>query len=190
MAVYIDFNVSESDNAKELSFIETTGAYDPVSNTGGWGAPNEATTDATLVQLKITPPDGTEVILDITPDYPTTDRSITKTIRSQDLVTGIDDDILPDGLWLFKYEVTTPIQGLIINCQTILISGNARCCVYGLLADIDLCDCDGSERARALEAFTYYRAAIACAASGNTEKFTELLKLIKTYCESSSCVTC
>lgn len=184
MAIFIDYNVYQSDNAKELKFVETTGAYNAVSNTGGWGAPNELVGDATLVELKITPPGGSEVTIDISTNFPTTDNAIEKTLRSQDLGLGTDVG-LPDGIWDFKYEVTTPSQGLIVNCQNILISGGARCCVYNMLADAEIHDCDGSDLRRALEAFTYYRSALACAAAGHTDKFTELLALIANYCNKT-----
>ena len=56
MSLYIDFNIRESDNARELLFNETTGTYNASANPSGWGTPNEATSAATAAVLKITPP--------------------------------------------------------------------------------------------------------------------------------------
>jgi hypothetical protein len=183
MPVYIDFNIRESDNARELLFNETTGTYNASSNAGGWGSPNDAVGTATTVELKITPPDGTQVTLDLSTNYPTADSTIDQTIRTQDLSLGTDLKFA-DGLWLFEYEVTTSGQGLITNTQTILLLGQARICVFDMLADVDLNDCDGSELRRALEANTYLHAAIASASVGDTDKFTELLALIDNYCNN------
>lgn len=185
MAIFVDFNVKQSDNAKELLFTETTGAYNITSNTGGYGAPNEPHTDATAATLDVTDPSGTTTTINLfggAPDYPKDDLNNEHSIRTQAL--GLGDDLeFPDGIYTFKYDVTLPVQGVVSNEQCILISGKARCCVYGMLATVDLCDCDGSDLKRALEAFTYYRAAVACAASGESSKFEELLAIIDKYCK-------
>ena len=165
MSLYLNFNIKQSDNARELAFTETTGTYNGSTNLGGWGTPNPAIADVTTsARLSITPPGGTATIINVSTTHPTVDKTVEVVIRSQDLGLGTDI-ILPD--------------------QTIFVSGQARCCVYGLLADIDIscCDCDGSDMARALEAFTYYRAAIACAACGNTSKFTDALGIVNNYCD-------
>tara|TARA_R110002126_G_scaffold35251_1_gene108717 strand:+ start:21380 stop:21946 length:567 start_codon:yes stop_codon:yes gene_type:complete len=187
MAIFADFNVKQSDNAKELLFTETTGIYNGVSNTGGYGAPNELTTDATAASLEIVTPEGTTYTLNLFGgafNYPKNDTNNEYIIRSQNIGLGNDVE-LSDGIYNFKYTVTLPTQGDVVNDQCILISGKARCCVYSMLANININDCDGSDRRRALEAFTYYRAAIACAASGEASKFTELLQLVSKYCNST-----
>ena len=189
MALFLNFNIKQSDNARELAFTETTGAYNGSTNPGGWGTPNPATTDVTTsARLSILPPGATTAtIINVSSTHPTVDKTIEVVIRSQDLGLGTDA-ILPDGLWEMSYYVedTVAVPNVTYtNDQTIFVSGQARCCVYGLLADIDIscCDCDGSDMARALEAFTYYRAAIACAACGNTSKFTDALGIVNNYCD-------
>jgi len=191
MALFLNFNIKESDNARELSFTETTGTYNASTNPGGWGAPNPVTTDVTATAtLSILPPSiTTPIVIDLFPSsFPTTDTAQTLVIRSQDLGLGTDI-ILPDGLWEMTYTVIDTVANPDVtytNDQTIFVSGQARCCVYGLLAsaDISCCDCDGSDLARALEAFTYYRAALACAACGNTDKFAEALAIVDNYCDN------
>jgi len=183
--LFVDFNILQSDNAREFKFYETTGAYDANDNPGGYGTPNDTTGDVTSALLKVTPPGGTEVTLDLlvlSSFFPTTDKTKEFSIKSQDLSLGQDIQFA-DGAWTFKYEIEAPNEATtVINNQTILISGKARCCVYGLLADVDLCDCDGTDLARALEAYTYYRAAVACAACGDASKFADILKIIDKYC--------
>ena len=188
MALYINFNVKQSDNARELTFTETTGAYDVATNPGGWGAPNPVTGAATSATLSIIPPGETTAVVltldTLTPSFPTTSNIQELAIRSQDLSLGTDVQFA-DGIWQMTYTV---IAGGVTytNDQSIFLSGQARCCVYGLLADADIscCDCDGSDLARALEAFTYYRSAVACAACGNGDKFTEALAIVNNYCDN------
>jgi hypothetical protein len=164
MSIFTDFNISESGNAS---------------------APNEDVGDATAATLTVTNPDGTETVLDLftAATFPKTDKAIEFSINMGDL-GGTTDAKFQDGVWTFLYTVTMPIQGTITNTQTVLLSGNARCCVYGLLASVDACgcDCDGSEMKQALEAHTYYRAALACAATGDITKFECLLDIISKYC--------
>lgn len=182
MGLALDFNIRQSDNARELSFKETTGVYHVTDNPGGWGAPNDTTSDPTGVLLKITTPDGNQTTLDLSATFPTTDNTQEYLIHSQDLGLGTDVK-LPDGIWDFEYEIDTPGEPAFVrSIQRIFISGNARCCVYNLLASVDLCDCDGSDLARALEAYTYYRVAVACAFTGNEDHFTDALNLINKYC--------
>jgi hypothetical protein len=186
MSLFIDFNIKQSDNAKELSFTETTGIYNASTNPGGYGAPNDNPADVTALELKITPPGGTEVVINMlipATGFPTENKSLEYIIKSQNIGLGTDIE-LSDGLYIIKYAVTSPSGGTIaeVSTQKILISGKARCCVAKLMACIDLCDCDGTERARALEAWTYYKSAVYCAAVGDEAKFTELLAIIKGYC--------
>lgn len=187
MGLSLDFNIKQSDNAKELRFTEQTGAYSSPNNIGGWGAPNALTAGPhNIIDILVTPPNSPEVTINlISPvsGFPTTNKSLEKIIKSQDV--GLDANVeLPDGIWIIKYEVETPGEGesSIFCNQKILLSGQARCCVYGLLAKVELCDCDGSDKARALEAWTYYRMALACALTGDEGKFLELLEIVKSYC--------
>lgn len=187
MGLTLDFNIKQSDNARELSFTETTGTYNVSDNPGGYGAPNDVVGDATVVELKITPPNGTEITINMlspATGFPTTNKELEHIVRSQDLGLGTDVQ-LPDGVWSMTYEVTTPGEpSIVTTTQSILISGKARCCVNKMLANIDLCDCDGSDLARALEAFTYYRIAVYCAQCGDGNKFTETLEIIHKYCNN------
>ena len=188
MGLQLDFNLRESDNTKELSFTDTTGTYNAVSNPGGFGSPNDLTSDATIVELKITPPGGTEVIIDMlipASGFPTTNKELEYIIKSQDLGLGTDAD-LPDGIWSITYEITTPGETSVVSSiQKIFISGQARCCVNNLFCDVDLCDCDGTQLAQALEASAYLKVARACAGCGNDTKFLQTLEIIKNYCNKS-----
>jgi hypothetical protein len=180
MSVIINFNVEQSDNAKEFRFTETTGIYHVTDNVGGWGSPNEVVGDAVTVELTVTDPDGTATTLDLSSNFPATLISTVEYIQSDDL-GGTADTKLADGVWTFTYTVITGTTTY-TNTQYIFVSGQTRCCVYKMLCSVDPCQCNGASLARALEAYTYYRMAVACALCGNETKFEELLEIIDTYC--------
>ena len=126
MGLQLDFNIRESDNTKELRFIETTGLYNAVSNPGGYGVLNDFPSSATIVTLKITPPNGTQVAIDMlipVSGFPTFDKNVEYIIKGQDLGIGTDVN-LPDGVWDVTYEVTTPGEAsMVVDIQKIFISG-------------------------------------------------------------------
>lgn len=208
MAVVLNFEIEQSDNAKKLIFKETTGAYDASTNTDGWGSPNEDTSDeavSTATSLTITPPaadgsaqdpttagttytgaDASWTALDAS--YPTTDSGIELEITSDMLDTG-DDVKHTDGVWTFTYSITTG-TGTYATTHKVFISGSIRCCVYKKLAAIDTvdCDCDSTDKTYALEAFTFYRSLIANAACGNEDKYKEILALTQKLCSTNKCV--
>ena len=185
MGLQLDFNIRQSDNTKELRFTETTGLYNAVSNPGGYGVLNDLPAAATIVTLKITPPGGVEVPIDMlipVSGFPTFDKNVEYIVKGQDLGIGTDSN-LPDGVWNVTYEVTTPGEvSMVTDIQKIFISARARCCVNNMLCDVDLCDCDGTQLAQALEASAYLQVAKACGGCGDSVKFTDTLKIISNYC--------
>jgi hypothetical protein len=190
MAVTLDFNIKQSDNAKTLIFNEITGIYNASTNAGGYGSPNELHSASTKAELKVTPPGSTTVTtLVLTATFPVNESTTVYNIVTDDITGETADSKFTDGIWTFTYEVTLPSQGLVTRTHKIFISGAARCCVYGMLADLDLtdCDCEPLEKARALEAFTFYRSLIATAACGNSTKFTDLLTLVNKLCAADAC---
>jgi hypothetical protein len=195
MAVLLNFEIEESDNSKKLIFKETTGAYDSSNNTDGWGSPNEATTDAVTVTLTITDPSDTETALTSTElsglaSYPTTDTSLELEIALEDL-GGTTGGKHADGVYTFEYEIVTA-DNTYTTTHKVFVSGQARCCVYGMLAAVDTvdCDCDAQEKTNALEAFTFYRSLIANAAAGNETKYDETLAIVNNLCDGCKCSDC
>jgi hypothetical protein len=190
MGLAVDFNIRQSDNARELSFTETTGTYHVSDNPGGWGAPNDTTSDPTVVEIKVTAPNESEATIDMlipASGFPTTDKTIEYIIRSQDIGLGTDEQ-LPDGIWTIKYEITTPGETAVVSSvQKIFISGKARCCVNKMLASVDLCDCDSSQLKDATKAHDYLKVARACAGCGDSVKFVETLEIINALCNGNCC---
>lgn len=193
MAVLLNFEVEETDNASILIFKETTGAYDALLNSDGWGAPNDDISGTTPT-LTITPPGGTAKTYTTSSltglgSFPTTDSGLELELTLSNL--GIDGDAkghLPDGVWTIEYIVkkgTNTYKTL----HKVFVSGSVRCCVYKNLASIDLCDkdCDSSDKAYALQAFTFYMSLIANASCGNEDKYNDLLVATNKLCGLCKC---
>jgi hypothetical protein len=193
MAVVLNFEIEQTDNAKILIFRETTGAYDALLNTDGWGAPNDDTSGTTPT-LTITAPGGTEKVYtasEITGlgSFPTTDANLELELTLENLNIEADSNgHLPDGVWTIRYDVEKGLNKYTVF-HKVFVSGSVRCCVYKGLASIDLvdCDCDSKEKAYALQAFTFYMSLIANAACGNQDKYDELLKITNKLCGLCKC---
>jgi|TARA_R110002126_G_scaffold159053_1_gene306349 hypothetical protein len=195
MSVLLNFNIEETDNSKILNFKETTGAYDALNNTDGWGAPNEATTDAVTTTLTITDPSATVTILTSAElaglaSFPNSNTGLILQITPE-VIGGVIDSKFTDGLYTIAYEVITATTTYNVT-HKVFVSGQARCCVYGMLGDVDLgnCDCTSADLADALEAYTFYRSLIANAACGNETKYTQLLGIISKLCAHEHCSSC
>jgi hypothetical protein len=195
MSLVLNFTVEESDNAKSLFFKETTGEYDALNNSDGWGGiDTDNLLSVTNVVLTITNPDGDVFTLTSTEipglgSFPTVDSGLELEINMSHLGGTVDDKI-DDGIWIFKYIVTTNTATYTVE-HRVFISGRTRCCVYKMLASIDncSCDCDSTDKIYALEAFTFYRALIATAACGSEERFSELMRITNKLCSGNKCST-
>lgn len=188
MSVTLNFIIEETDNSRELIFKETTGAYDAFNNTDGWGSPNEDTSDVTSLTLTITFPNGDEVVLNKATfiklfSFPTTNTSQELVLNTEDLGLEPDGQFV-DGVYTFSYVAETA-SATYTTEHKVFISGKIRCCVYKKLASVKItdCNCDSSEKLDALEAFTFYRALIANASSGNEEKYDDLLEVTNKLCK-------
>lgn len=107
MAVVLNFTVAEVPASDvELAGIilyDCTKPYSTPANEGGWGSPNEATTDATSAYVKFTDPDGTETTITAIYDtLPNTDNQGYKVTADQ---LGLEK--ITSGLWTIEYSVTT-----------------------------------------------------------------------------------
>lgn len=190
MAVQLSFDVCMSPDCKLLSFTEETGVYDATNNIGGWGTPNEATTDATNATLTITDTDDVSTVLTLYSQFPSSTDTVSRNINMDDIGGAIGDKF-PDGLYTFLYTVTTATT---TYTQTIkkLFFCQAACCVSQLFADITDEDCDCQEEAedKALKAFTVLQALKYNAHCGKEDRFDNLLTILDKLCNSEDCSSC
>jgi hypothetical protein len=193
MAVVLGINVVVSNDRKSLEFYETTGPYS-ATNTTGWGAPNEAISDATEAELTVETPAENSYTFDstsVTPlysDWPTTDDDTSYDIPNSDIGYGVSEN-LPDGVYRFNYIVTT---GTTTYEQTIekLFWHNAKCCVFNMFADIDYnCDCSTDKLEKAKKAYLLMKGLEYASKCGQKDYFENLLEDLEKLC-AGDCTNC
>lgn len=205
----LGLHLCQSTNCKVLRLSETTGAYNGATNTGGWGAPNPATTDATTVTLSITDPAGSVYNLltpQISPPWPD-ETGIDELLfisNSSGMVldpTGSGQNAFADGFYTVTYTVdgSYPVNNvatLFTNTvtQNFLITCQIRCCIdkmFHLATQTSDCvDCKSTALAKALEADAYLKSAEFAAACGKTEMAKKHLAKAQWLCNTKNCSNC
>jgi hypothetical protein len=116
-----------NNNCSTIDVYDTTGAYNAVSNTGGWGATNIDTADVDTVTVTYTPPGGSA-----------TDVDVTATVNAETTVTGEFliaqiDITATDGVYEFVYtaeEASVEVDFQLKTYSTCVV----RCCIDKLWA--------------------------------------------------------
>lgn len=193
MALELNINVTEDSDCLGIQVFETTGAYS-AANTTGWdeagavvGIP--ATTDALTATLTIKHPDGTEVVIDVSGTFPTTDNTIPFAISNTDL--GFSDSITP-GIYLFTYDVTTggEVEFDYTKQCYVLLRCSANCCIDQMFAKVDTGDCatcSDTNLKRAIEAQGYLCAAISALGCDRITDAQALIDKVNYLCELTNC---
>lgn len=152
MAVSLDFSYLQSNDRKTIEITDTTGEYDAVSNTGGWGTPNPdpstdvvaatATTVAkyhVLLDITYTDSGGTETTYDTIDLYSEFTSEFaagygmvyTLTMahfEESGVAVGTADDEFPDGIYDITYSITNATDDSEVDSEleNILIVGAVR----------------------------------------------------------------
>ncbi len=178
----------------ELTFSETTGAYDSVTNTGGYGSPNINIADVANAVLRITSPDDTICDIDVKDlsDFPTTNEDFEYSIDLADLE---DRTSIEDGYWQFSYRVTDGASTLYEGTKAYFFYCNSNCCVERLLAGIEVDECMCSEStSKKIENYTLARTMLqslkAASSCSNVTNFNKIKTLLAKLCRSTGCKTC
>jgi hypothetical protein len=128
----ISFCYKNSTDCNSILFKESTGAYNSESNDTGWGAPNILIADIQAAVLIITKPDDSQVTIDISSKFPTTNTELIWQITAEDL--GYTDSI-EDGLYTITYKLTTDSNTYIHTSKTFLYSCILDCQIKKILAE-------------------------------------------------------
>lgn len=201
MALKLNFSCNSTLNGKVLAFRETTGVYNEISNPSGWGTPNKEINTVTDAYITIQPLSGDEIF---TIDYtalqsaglPDSTKLVQVHITMADL-GGTNLIPFPDGTYLLKYYVTA--DGVdYMTSRYIYSYTNVRSCVSRMFAKIKVSKncigCTEEEREyskKALEAYTYYKALLCAALTGQLDKADILLAYVNELCSTNSdCPTC
>lgn len=191
--VILSIDAQMSSDCKTIKFFEKTGPYG-VSNTSGWGSPNETIADVNTAEITITTPADNSYTFDsnsLTPfysDWPTSDTSAFYAITSDMIGYGTNQK-LPDGLYRIYYEVVTNTTTY-TQVKDFLFYGNAQCCVFNLFADIDYeCDCSKSKIENAKKAYLMLKGLESASTCLQKSYFNDLLEDLEKIC-TGNCTNC
>jgi hypothetical protein len=192
-----------NNSCSELVVSETTGAYNALTNTGGYGAPNPELVEVQGYTLTITDPDDVTYTIDLfaTAEFPTDDSTIQYTIPMSQLGNRT---VIEDGYWQFSWTVTGLIDDFPNPGINFTASGNsasyftcnAECCVSALLAKIDIdedeCNCNDNSKniMNYLKAKAFLESLRNAAFCGNLTLFNTIQAAITKLCNKTDCKTC
>jgi len=184
----LKYNICQKKDCTSLFFSETTGTYNSLSNSGGFGSPNPVVGDATSVLLKVLFPNADDTVdIDISASFPTVDSTVETEITSEDLGLAAGA-VLADGIYEITYEVIA--NGVTYTeTKNIFLYCNVQCCINQFIATIPdtACNCTDSSVSDALTAFMLMRSLEYAAVCGKKTKFTNTLAILNNICTNNDC---
>lgn len=188
MAISPTISVCFIENNTLLQITDTTGAYS-LGNTGGYGTPNDASTDITsaIITIGSLSTSGKTTILD-TVDVTS---QINEGIVVGDYVfTNITPSSTADGMYSFIYTVISP-AGTVSTTINKLFIGKVRCCVDKLWKVVPTKMCSECETDayldRVLTAEGYYRSLLAMGGCHQLDSITKVLTQLQAICSFEDC---
>ena len=155
MAVALTLTYLQSNDSKELLLTDSAGEYDAVTNTDGWGTPNEETSDVVLISN--TTASKYHATLDIIYTDSSAEDTTYDTIDLYSVFTsefsnaygmeyelnmshlfesavaaGTSDDVFPDGVYNVTYTLSEADTSTVLSTVTynLLLVGVIRALVY------------------------------------------------------------
>lgn len=178
----------------EVTFTETTGSYNAVTNPTGWaiiapGMPIGNVDDSTLT---ITTPSGDVFIINTFPTLPaSTDTDITFNLGD---LGGTSGDVFPDGLYTVKQTVIdnvlrNPLKPLV---KYFFICFDLEKCISKSLANAKIsdCNCKCEDIKGLLHLYTLWRALKYAICTGNITRINKLYESAVKVCEQLNCKNC
>lgn len=192
MALVLDFNIVQEEDGSLYTITDLTGAYDAVTNPGGWGLPNWQLSDvaSAFVDLQIMDQDGnfTSVltlaekdVFDL-PNFPNdSDGDIEKTV------------VLEDGYYKAIYTVYDGEDNSYSTTKYFTFYSSFKCCFEKIALAVGDCGCASqAKKLKLLEAHTILTA-LETAAAEQSETTGGGLEVYKTieyatqFCASCGC---
>lgn len=171
------------ENNTLLQVTDTTGPYS-LGNTGGYGSPNDASTDITSATLLITFPDASTQTVDVTSQISA------GTVVGDYVFTDITPDSTADGIYTILYTVTSS-SGTVTYTLTKLFIGKVRCCLDKLAAQVPAKLCTECETNafidRYLLAEGLYKSLLRMGGCAQTASITKVLTQLQKLCDFESC---
>lgn len=187
MALELDFSICQLGDCESVKLKELTGAYNAITNTTGWGAPNVEI--ANYLYAKV------EFFLNGTGDAVYTAEFSNELFPTTD--TDFEYEIpvsLTDGWYSIVYTVQTA-EGVTTAEYTKTIYQsfycNVKCCVMSMLDGIDLdCDCSNDTIDKFNRAYALLVGLEKASGCGNLTNFTNILTELQKICLNNNCQNC
>jgi hypothetical protein len=183
MAISPSLSVCFKENNTLLQITDTTGAYS-AGNTGGYGSPNDASTDITSATILITFPDDSTQTVDVTSQISA------GVVVGNYVFTDVTPDSTADGVYSFLYTIVSP-AGTVTTTIFKLFLGKVRCCVDKLWAQVPdkLCsECETEAFVdRVLFAEGLYKTLLSLGACYNLAGISKVLTKLQNVCDFEDC---
>lgn len=182
-------------DCSSIYLFDQTGAYNALTNPGGYGSPNTPTTDVTTTVVSILYAGATTPV-NISPTaFPALPTTNTEAAY-QLLPSMVGLDKFPSGITQIGYSISgitgsTPFS--YNHSQKILIDCEYRCCIDKKNKEMALkiangnCGCSSDSFMKTLFLSTVLDAAHAAVCCGNITEANTLLSYIKTQCSDGGC---
>jgi hypothetical protein len=181
MSLSVRFRITQTANRRGLVLSDTTGAYNAISNPGGYGAPNPATTDATIVTIYVTDLGGVTYPIDASASLPSATGG-TFVINNVDIGLTSDSEI-PDGYYIVQYELQDNSGIIGSSTQQVLVSGQVACCIRKIGAKKS----GGCGKNKFAEARLGYEAMLAADECNDIHKAKKILAHLQKECQGCGC---
>ena len=182
MALGLSFKIALSSDAKTLTITDRTGAYSGLQ-TGGFGSPNPAVSDATSATIKIAKrnSDGTfatEITVNAFNTLPS-DSGGTFDILS---TLGVNAATYADGIYRLIYTVAgtsggTPFSASVTRFD--ILRNNIAICYQKKTANFVACECNCEEIEKEFQCFVLYmnllKSAECCGDLNSIQKYLDKL---------------
>lgn len=185
----LDISVCQANTCELFNIYDVSGVYS-TSNSGGYGTPNFAVSDAIDATVVITTPNNTTFTITVFPTFPDSTGTALFTVTNTMLnITGS----LPDGIYTIVYSVNfnNSYSQTVVKTvtKTILLSCSIWCAVQNLIAKIPVktCDCNDIALDNALLAFGLYQSLIYNGRCGNVTNVTNLLTQLTKLTSALNC---
>lgn len=150
MALELNIGFGRSNDYFSLIATDNTGAYNAITNPGGYGAPNPTVASFTSFDISITLPDPVTLLPAGTPitvsAYPTLPSSSGGSYSITNVALGFAaDTVLIDGVYLFEVVATTGDAEFTYQRYSVF-SDIVGCCIKSLTLNAFGCDCNGKNQ--------------------------------------------
>jgi len=196
MSLSLNTRIDLGCSCDSVIFTELTGAYDALTNTGGYGSPNPATSDFSTVELIIKDElnSVTYDSIDLSSNFPSSS-VLSQTINVSDLeLSSVNAGLtkFADGKYSFTYKITTS-GGTVYQHQVTKMSlCTIMCNIKNLAAKVLDCDCctSNTSRDKLREIYSDYLALLYSGYCLTNSKVSSYLTLINNKLAKEACKGC